>query len=190
MRKIIAALHVSLDGFVEGPEGELDWIRSWEDAFDLLDQIDTCILGRRMFPAYQRYWRAVLAEPDAALPQTGRPATPEEIEYARFAEDTPHVILSTTLDEVDWENSRIVRDVGEIRALKHEEGGDMHAVGGAALVSSLVNADLVDELRLVVQPIVLGGGTALFGGLDGRRNLRFRESWSMPTGAVRLTYDM
>jgi dihydrofolate reductase len=178
------------DRFVEGPEGELDWIQSWEDAFELLDQIDTCILGRRMFPAYQRYWRAVLAEPDAALPQTARPATPEEIEYARFADDTLHVILSTTLDDVEWENARIVRDVGEIQALKQQDGKDIHAVGGATLVSSLVNAGLIDEFRLVVQPIVLGGGKALFDGVDGRRMLRFREVRPMSTGAVRLTYDM
>lgn len=189
MRKIIAALHVSLDGFVEGPEGELDWIRSWEDAFGLLDQIDTCILGRRMFPAYEQYWRAVLADPEACLPLTGRPPTYEEIEYARFAERTPHLVLSRTLDGVAWGNSRIVRELEEIRALKRQSGRDMHAVGGATLVSNLVNAGLVDEYRLVVQPILLGGGTALFKDVDRRRQLRFRGASTMPSGAVRLSYD-
>lgn len=189
MRRIIAALHVSLDGFVEGPKGELDWIRSWEDAFGLLDQIDTCILGRKMFPAYERYWRAVLADPEARLPLTERPPTPEEVEYARFADRTPHLVLSRTLADLDWENSRLVRELDEIRELKRQPGGDMHAVGGATLVSSLVNAELVDEFRLIVQPILLGGGNPLFKDIEGRRNLRFLDVRTMASGAVRLTYE-
>jgi dihydrofolate reductase len=189
MRKIIAALHVSLDGFVEGPKGELDWIRSWEDAFGLLERIDTCILGRTMYPAYESYWQAVLANSEATLPLTGRPPTQEEIEYARFADRTLHVILSRTLERVGWTNSRIVRDVEALRALKGEAGKDMHAVGGATLVSSLVNAGLIDEFRLVVQPVLLGGGKALFKDVNGRHGLQFREARTMPSGAVCLVYD-
>ncbi len=68
MRKIIAALLVSLDGFIEGPNGELDWVETWEDTFDLLPQIDTCILGRVMYPGYEQYWRAILANPEGILP--------------------------------------------------------------------------------------------------------------------------
>lgn len=78
MRKIIAALVVSLDGFIEGPNGELDWIETWEDAFDLLAQIDTCILGRRMYPGYEQYWGAILADPKGVLPFSGKVATSGE----------------------------------------------------------------------------------------------------------------
>jgi hypothetical protein len=97
MRKIIAGLQVSLDGFIEGPNGELDWVRTWEDSFDLLPQIDTCILGRGMYPGYEQYWRAILANPDGILPFTGKVASMGEIAYARFADKTPQIVLSKTL---------------------------------------------------------------------------------------------
>jgi len=156
VRKIIAALITSLDGLIEGPNGELDWVDSWADPFDLLPQIDTCILGRGMYPGYEQYRGAILADPGGILPFTGKVATKGEIDYARFAARTPHVVVSRTLNEVGWKNTRIVRDVEDLRALKEQPGKDMHAVGGATLVSNLVNAGLVDELRVVVQPIVLG----------------------------------
>src|SRR4030095_14794756 len=98
MRKIIGALVVGLDGFIEGPTGELYWVETWEDTFDLLPQIDTCILGRRMYPGYEQYWSAILANPEGILPFTGKVASKREIEYAHLA-------------EVAWNNTRIVRDV-------------------------------------------------------------------------------
>jgi dihydrofolate reductase len=190
MRKIIAALVVSVDGFIEGPNGELDWVDTWEDPFDLLPQIDTCILGRRMYPGYEQYWGAILANPEGVLPFTGKVATKGEIAYARFAVRTRHVVLSRTLDTVAWKNTRIVRDVEEIRRMKQQPGKDMHAVGGATLVGSLMSERLIDELRLVVHPIVLGGGTALFKDVTERRALKFLGTTPLKSGLVRLTYSM
>jgi dihydrofolate reductase len=189
MRKIIAALLVSLDGFIEGPNGELDWVETWEDPFDLLPQIDTCILGRRMYPGYEQYWRAILANPEGILPFTGKVASKGEIEYAHFADKTPHIVLSKTLDKVAWKNTRIVRDVDEIRTMKQQAGKDMHAVGGATLVSSLMNLHLIDELRLVVQPVVLGKGKALFKDVKERHALKLLGAKPLKSGAVRLTYS-
>lgn len=100
----------------------------------------------------------------------------------------PHVVLSRTLHDVAWKNTRIVRDVEEIRRMKQQPGKDMHAVGGATLIGSLMNQRLVDELRLVVHPIVLGGGKALFKDVSGRHALTFRGAEPLPSGAVRLTY--
>jgi dihydrofolate reductase len=91
MRKIIAALQLSLDGFIEGPDGELDWVETWEDTFDLLPQIDTCILGRRMYPGYEQYWSAILANPEGILPFTGKVASKGEIEYSALRRaDAPY----------------------------------------------------------------------------------------------------
>jgi dihydrofolate reductase len=188
MRKIIAAQVVSVDGFIEGPNGELDWVDSWEDPFDLLPQIDTCILGGGMYPGYEQYWGAILANPKGVLPLTGKVATEGEIAYARFAEKTPHFVLSRTLDNVAWKNTRIVRDVEVIRRMKHEPGKDMHAVGGATLVGSLMNEGLIDELRLVVHPIVLGRGKALFKDVNERHALTFIGAMPLESGLVRLTY--
>lgn len=189
MRKIIAALVVSLDGFIEGPKGELDWVESWEDPFDILPQIDTCILGRGMYSGYEQYWQAILTNPKGILPFTDRVATKGEVEYAHFAAKTPHVVLSKTLDHVAWKNTRIVRDVEEIRKLKRQPGKDMHAVGGATLVSSLINVGLVDELRLVVVPIVLGGGKPLFKDVKERHVLKFLGARPLQSGLVRLAYS-
>jgi dihydrofolate reductase len=190
MRRIIAALVVSVDGFIEGPDGELDWVDTWEDPFDLLPQIDTCILGRRMYPGYEQYWGAILANPEGVLPFTGKVASKGEIAYARFAERMPHIVLSRTLDRVAWKNTRIVRDIEEIRRMKQQSGKDMHAVGGATLVCSLMNEHLIDELRLVVYPIVLGGGTALFKDVRERHALKRLGAKPLKSGLVRLTYSM
>jgi dihydrofolate reductase len=188
VRKIIAALVVSVDGLIEGSNGELDWVDTWEDPFELLPQIDTCILGRRMYPGYEQYWGAILANPGAVLPFTGKVPTKGEIAYARFAERTPHVVLSRTLDTVAWKNTRIIRHVEEIRHMKKQPGKDMHAVGGATLVGSLMTERLIDELRLVVYPIVLGGGTALFKDVTERHALKFVGVKPLQSGLVRLTY--
>jgi dihydrofolate reductase len=189
MRKIIAALLVSVDGLIEGPQGELDWIDAWEDQFDLLPRIDTCILGGRMYPGYEQYWSAVLANPAGVLPFSGKVPTQGEIDYARFARDTSHVVLSTTLQQATWTNTRIVRNIEDIRKLKQQPGKDMHAVGGAALVSSLMNEGLVDELRLVVCPIVLGAGKALFKDVKERHPLKLLDIKPVKSGKVRLTYE-
>jgi dihydrofolate reductase len=189
MRKIIAALVMSVDGFIEGPNGELDWVDTWEDSFDLLPQIDTCILGRRMYPGYEQYWGAILANPQGALPFTGKVASEGEIAYAHFAERTPHIVLSRTLDKIAWKNTRIVRDIEEIRDMKQQLGKDMHAVGGATLVCSLMNQRLIDELRLVVYPIILGGGKALFKDVKERHALKFLGANQLKSGLVRLTYS-
>ena len=188
MRSVIAALQVSVDGFIEGPNGELDWVDTWEDPFDLSRQIDACVLGAGMYPGYEQYWRAILANPTGILPFTGRVASPGEIEYARFADQTPHFVLSTTLRSVDWPTARIIRSVDEIRLMKQQPGKDIYAVGGATLISSLMNMDLVDEIRLVVHPVVLGGGKALFKQVNGRHALELTDVGPIASGPVRLIY--
>jgi dihydrofolate reductase len=188
MRKIIAALVVSVDGFIEGPKGELEWVDTWEDPFDLLPQVDTCILGRGMYPGYEQYWGAILANPQGVLPFTGKVASEGEIAYARFAESTPHIVLSRTLDHVAWKHTRIVRDVEAIRRMKQQPGKDMHAVGGATLIGSLMNQRLIDELRLVVHPIVLGGGTALFKDVKERHAVTWLGTTRLASGLVHLEY--
>ena len=188
MRKLIAAFRVSLDGFVEGPNGENDWVDTWEDTFDLMPQIDAMVLGGGMYPGYEQYWSAVHADSKGPLPLTGRLASAGEIEYARFAHATPHVVVSTTLDSASWKTTRIVRDVEEIRAMKEQPGKDIYAVGGPTLVSSLLNRGLVDELRLDVHPVVLGGGKALFNGVKERHQLRLLDAKPLVPGQVRLIY--
>jgi dihydrofolate reductase len=195
-RKIIAALQVSLDGFIEGPNGEMDWVvgfieedeETWRDDFEMLAHVDTCVLGRVMYPAYEEYWTAAL-DPNRKLPLSGELPTAKHVEYAQWAYKTPHIVLSKTLDKVAWKTTRIVRDVEEIRRLKQQPGGkDIYAVGGATLVSSLMNQGLIDELRLVVHPLILGGGKALFKDVKDRQVLKLVQAKPFKSGKVSLTY--
>jgi dihydrofolate reductase len=194
MRKIIAALQVSVDGFIEGPNGELDWAmaedeETWRDVFEMLAHVDTFILGRAMYPAYEQYWLTVLANPSGVLPFSGKTASKNEIASARFADRTPHIVVSRTLDKVAWKTTRIVRDVEEIRNMKQQPGKDMRVVGGATLVSSLMNLGLIDELQLLVNPLILGGGKALFEDVKNRHALKLVQAKPLSSGKVRLTYS-
>lgn len=190
MRRIIAAMQVSLDGCIEGPNGELDWIENWEDSYGLMAQVDTCILGAGMHPGYEQYWTAVLADPSAPLPFSGKVATQGEIDYAKFADRTPHLVLSKTMRSAAWKTTRIVREVEDIRRLKQQPGKDIYAVGGAKLVSGLLNLDLIDELRLSVHPIVLGQGKALFKDIAQRHALELVQARPLPWGTVELIYSL
>jgi dihydrofolate reductase len=194
-RKIIAALNVSVDGFIEGPNGEMDWVmmeddETWRDLFEMLTHVYTFILGRVMYPVYEQYWLAVLADPDAILPLSGRVASKNEIAFAHLADSRQHLVLSRTMDKVAWKTTRVVRDVDEIRKMKQQPGKDMYAVGGAMLVSSLMNLGLVDEIKLLVNPLILGGGKALFKDVKDRHALKLVQAKPFKSGRVSLTYVM
>jgi dihydrofolate reductase len=133
-----------------------------------------------MYAGYQHYWRSILAAPGAILEFSGKPATQGEIQYAHFADKTAHYVLSKTLADADWENTQIVRDVEEIRRLKMLPGKDMHAVGGAGLI---------DELRLIVHPLVLGKGMPLFKDVKERQALTLLDVTPLQSGLLRLKYS-
>lgn len=185
MRKIIAFLQTSVDDFIEGPNGELDWAmaedeETWRELDDTLNSVDTFILGRGMYPAYEQHWLALLANP------TG---TKNENAYARRADKIPHIVRSKTLDKVAWKTTRIVRDVEEIRAMKQQPGKDMLTFGGATLISSLMNLDLIDEVRLMINPIILGGGKGLFKDVKKPHTMKLVRAKTLKSGKVGLTYS-
>ena len=188
---MIAALQVSLDGFIQGTNGEKDWVDSWADAIGLIPDVDTFVLGGRMYPDYGEYWKAIDATPERVPPFQVRIPSKKEIAYARLAARTPHIVLSTTLKSVAWPtapNAKIIQDVAELRTLKGQPGKNMYVVGGATLVASLLNEDLIDELRLIVHPVVLGKGQALFGGVNKRISLDLVQAKSADSGRVIVTY--
>ena len=189
-RKMIAALQVSLDGFTQGPDrGEGDWVDSWADAIELVPDVDTFVQGAGMYPGYGEYWAAIYADPKRVPPFQTRIPSQREIAYAQLAAKTPHFVVSTTLKSVSWPpTAQILRDLAALRTLKGQAGKNMYVVGGATLVASLLNADLIDELRLIVHPILLGGGKALFAGVNRRRSLELVEAKSTESGRVIVTY--
>jgi dihydrofolate reductase len=188
-RRFIAAMQVTLDGYILGPEGEADWVDSWADGLGLLPEVDAFVLGGGMFPGYQEFWAAIRDDPAAVAGWIGRDPYPREVDYAQVAATTPHLVLSTTLGEVTWPSARIVRDIDELRALKAEPGKAVYVVGGPGLVTSLINAGLLDELRLIVHPVAVGGGTALLGGVARRQALEL-VSTEPAGGRVNLTYRL
>jgi dihydrofolate reductase len=154
----------------------------------VMSQVDACLLGAGMYPGYEQYWTAIQNGPDEVLPQTGSVPTRGEVEYARFAAQTPHYVLSSTVTSAAWSNTRFVRGLDDVAALKREPGKDIYLVGGARTVASLIDAGLVDELRLTVHPLLAGEGKALFATTDRRRALELRKVQQLQGGRVSLIY--
>jgi len=190
MRKLIAAMKMSADAKVEGPEGVADWVEAWSDNYNLMPQIDACLMGAGMFPGYEKYWTAIRSEPNKPVWITGKAPTPEELAWGRFAAETPHYVLSSTMTSALWPNTRFLRSLDEIAALKQQPGKDIYLVGGARTTASLIDAGLVDELRLKVYPLIGGPGKALFEATERRRGLELREVKQLEGGRLSLFYGI
>jgi dihydrofolate reductase len=142
-----------------------------------------------MYPGYGEYWEAVLANPNAVPPFQTRVPLEREVAYAKHAVKTPHYIVSKTLAGVSWPpTARIVRDLAALRPLKEQAGGNIYVVGGPTLVTNMLNENLLDELKLIVHPLLLGGGKPLFAGVHQPRFLKFVHVEPGTSGKVSLTY--
>ena len=191
MRKLIAGMQTSVDGRIAGPEGYADWVDNWGDNFGLMPQIDACLLGGGMYPGHEEYWSAIeAAEPGKPLPFTGTVPAPAEVEWARFAAQTPHYVLSNTLSTANWTRTSFLRTLDEVAELKQQQGKDIYLVGGARTAASLIDAGLVDEVRLHVHPLVVGEGRALFGSTGARRGLELQSLEQLDDGRVSLIYQV
>jgi len=188
MRKLIAAMKISVDGKIEGPEGYADWVEGWSDDYGLAERVDACLLGAKMYPGYEAYWTAIQNAPDKLLPMTGQLPTPAEVEWGRFAARTPHHVLSSTLTSALWPTTTFVRRLEGVAALKERPGKDIYLVGGARTTASLIDAGLVDELRLIVYPLIVGEGRPLFAATDRRRGLELRKVEQLGGGRLSLIY--
>lgn len=141
-----------------------------------------------MFPDYERFWGNILDDPSAASDMLGRDPYRREVAYARLAAETQHLVLSNTLTDPSWPTARIIHDINEIRTLRQRQGKPVYVVGGPGLVSSLINAGLLDELRLIVHPVVTGRGTAIFAGIAQPQALELVSAEPTTSGRVNLTY--
>lgn len=190
MRKLIASMKMSLDAKIEGPQQVADWVDAWSDDTDLTPQIDACVLGAGMYGGYESYWTTIKNGPDKPLEMTGKPPTEAEVRYARFATQIPHYLLSNTVTQVAWPNTTILKRTADVAALKKAPGKDIYLVGGARILVSLLEAGLVDELRLIVYPLIAGEGKTLFGTVTARHKLELRNTKPLEGGRVRLTYGI
>lgn len=190
MRPLIAALKMSLDGRIAGPDGLADWVTAWSEDYGLTGEIDACVLGGGMYPGYEGYWSAVRAEPEAPTWATAKPPTTAELAWARVTEATPHFVLSTRMTEAAWPATRFLRSLDDLAALKAQPGKAIYLVGGARTVAACLDAGLVDELRLIVYPLIAGAGLGLFETVERRRGLVLREAEALGDGRVRVVYGV
>jgi dihydrofolate reductase len=152
--KLITAMKISLDGKFEGPQGYADWVAAWSDDYGLTPQIDACVLGAGMYPGYEQYWTPIQDEPGKVHPLSGAAPTPAEVEWAEFARRTPHYVLSSTLTAATWPQTQFLRGLDELGKLKLEPGRDIYLVGGGTVTAAAIDAGLVDEVRLIVYPVI------------------------------------
>ena len=185
-RSLISAMQVTLDGY--SSPGGADWVDSWADGLDLLPPVDAFILGGGMFPDYERFWATILDDPRAASDMLGRDVYPREVAYARLAAQTLHLVLSKTLTESTWPSARIIHDINDIRTLKEQRGKAVYVVGGPGLLTSLINEGLLDELHLIVHPVIVGSGAKLFAGLDERQTVELQSAAPTGSGRIHVTY--
>jgi dihydrofolate reductase len=178
MRKIVAGLFVSLDGVTESPD-------KWQFPYfndemgvavvSQMDAADTMLLGRRTYQEFASYWPGA----DADDPFTAR------------MNNTPKLVVSTTLETVEWQNSTLIKDnvVEELTRLKQQPGKNIGITGSATLIRSLLRDNLLDELRLLVHPIVVGNGKRLFEDMGEQVALKLVDAQTFSTGVLYLTYE-
>lgn len=182
MRQVIYSMGVSLDGFIAGPRGEIDWSAPDEELHrfhnEQTRELGAQLCGRRLYDV-MAYWETAEQNPSALE---------HELEFARIWKSLPKIVFSTTLATVEG-NARLVRDgvAEEVAALKQQPGKDL-AVGGAGLASTLIELGLIDEYRLFLSPVVLGAGTPYFPILKERIDLELVETRTFGSRVVYLRY--
>ena len=182
MRRVIYSMSVSLDGFIAGPNGEIDWsvpdVELHRFHNQHMRELGAHLCGRRLYEV-MTYWETAEENPSAAE---------HELEFARIWKQLPKIVFSKTLEEVEG-NDRLVRDgvADEVAKLKEEPGKDL-AVGGAGLASTLIELGLIDEYRLFVCPVVLGAGTPYFPALEERIGLELVETRTFASRVVYVRY--
>lgn len=186
MRNLIFFMHTSLDGFVAGPNGEMNWIKFDEAMFDFVgtmtEQADTALYGRVTYEMMQSYWPNAGEQPNA---------TKHDKEHSAWYNKVSKVVLSTTLQETDLQNTKIIADnlSENINNLKKQDGKTILIFGSPRASQSLLNEALIDEFWLFVNPIILGQGASLFKNKSAMNKLKLIESKTFACGVIALKYE-
>jgi dihydrofolate reductase len=182
MRKIIVSNYVTLDGFFAGPNGEIDWF-IWDEemaqySIALADSIDTILFGRVTYEGMASYWPTPAAKAENPV-------------IADYMNNLPKIVFSKTLQQADWNNTTLVKEIKpeEILKLKHQPGKNMVIYGSGGLVSTLTQLGLIDDYLIFVNPVILGNGKPLFKDLNNRVNLKLVEAKTFTSGIVLHHYQ-
>lgn len=186
MRKLKLQVQMSLDGFICGPNGEMDFVVwDWDEALkdyvtELTAPVDCIVLGRKLAEGFIPHWAGVAADP----------SHPEHSAGIKFS-DTPKVVFSQTLQKSAWANTVLAKSdlSDEINHLKKQPGKDIIAYGGATFVADLVRHNLIDEYHLFINPAAIGSGRSIFSTLERQQNLTLVKATVFACGIVVLKYE-
>lgn len=187
MRKIILSLHITLDGFVAGPNGEMDWIKLDDELFDLVgkltDEADTALYGRKTYQMMESYWPTAADRPDA---------TRHDIEHSQWYNKVNKVVLSRSMQSKESGKIIFVSEniLSEINGLKHRAGKDILIFGSPTAAHSLMELNLIDEYWLFVNPILLGQGIPVFARIKEKITLKPLMTKVLSCGVTALHYTL
>ncbi len=186
MRSLVYFMHASLDGFVAGTQGEMNWITVNDEIFDFVktmtDQADTALYGRVTYQMMEAYWPTAADQPNASK---------HDKEHAVWYKNVSKVVLSTTLAETGLTNTKVYHDnlLENITRLKQQSGKNILIFGSPRASHSLLQMDLIDEFWIFVNPVLLGQGIPLFKNIPELTRLRLLESKTFTSGVVALHYE-
>jgi dihydrofolate reductase len=186
MRKLKLQVQMTIDGFISGQNGEMDWMCfAWTDDIinyvrDITEPVDTIILGRKLAEGFIPHWENVVKDPS-------NPEFEGGIKYTT----TPKIVFTKTIKESIWNNTELASGdlVEEITKLKNQDGKDIIVYGGGSFVTSLINTGLIDEFHLFINPTAIGNGMTIFKGLDKNLSLQLKITKQFDCGIVVCCYE-
>lgn len=185
MKKIISFMHISLDGFVAGLNGEMDWIKVDEEIFDYvgkrISQGDTALYGKNTYQMMESYWPTAGDKPTA---------TKHDIEHSKWYKKVQKIVLSKSIKDLDLSNTIIINDnlSDKINEIKQQEGEDILIFGSPTATHSLMKENLIDGYWLFVNPIILGKGIPLFSDIKDKIKLKLLNTKTFNSGVTELNY--
>jgi dihydrofolate reductase len=185
MRKIVLLMHISLDGFVAGPNGEMSWIKVddslWNYITEVTNAADTALFGANTYKLMEAYWPTADKQPNA---------TKHDIDHAHWVNAANKFVFSKTLEKTSWQHTSIIKDniKEEMIKLKKQPGKNLLMIGSLSLAQIFMQMGLIDELRLNVNPVILGSGKSLFNGINQPIDFSLGNVQSFKTGVLAVTY--
>jgi dihydrofolate reductase len=187
MRKLILSLHTTLDGFVAGPNGEMDWIKLDAELFDLVgkftDEADAALYGRVTYQMMNSYWPTAGDQPDASK---------HDIQHSGWYNRVEKIVLSRTMEEAGANKTTVIRDnvAAEVQKIKSQPGKNVLIFGSPTAAHTLMAHGLIDEYWLFVNPILLGEGIPVFANIVNKTALKLVTSKVFPCGVIGLNYTV
>lgn len=185
MRKLVLFAHMSLDGFAGDKNGGLGFLSYNEElqqyAEELIKTVGAPVYGRNTYHLMAGYWPSVLNNPDEES---------HSLAHARWVQEIPKIVFSTTLPSADWNNTTLIKDniVEEVNKLKQQPGKDLVIFGSPGLARSFMHLGLIDEYKLTLHPVLLGEGISLFDASTPMSKLKLLDSKTLGSGVVTLHY--